>query len=268
MKRIINRIVSQGVNFVQYMGAYYSLSGLNKLFPGCYPPSHSYNNKLFAHYHTLSDYIAKKSYLCSKTTKTAKTLILHPGVTSYALSDAFYKHVWTYTISDFEESSSFRQTDATFAGIVNSLTKLNKGFEIGFEPALLKAKEENGKIVFGDTAYEIVILPAVLYTRKETKKMLDRFVKNGGKLILVNGIPEKDIDNFEQFDFKALLGEKYEDILKAIGDVKDNPNDYKTYIFNADENIIAIASNETALCKDGLLNALSESYKSFGVKRK
>ncbi len=78
IKRIMNRLMSLGVSYIIYMTAFYSKSEGRKDFPIGYPPSHGYNNPLFRHYSTLTDYAAVRASLMTKTKPMGSSLVLLP----------------------------------------------------------------------------------------------------------------------------------------------------------------------------------------------
>lgn len=83
IKRIMNRLMSLGVSYIIYMTAFYSMSEGRKDFPIGYPPSHGYNNPLFRHYSTLTDYAAVRASLMTKTKPVGSSLVLLPQVDAW-----------------------------------------------------------------------------------------------------------------------------------------------------------------------------------------
>ncbi|MGI5877402.1 MAG: glycosyl hydrolase [Christensenellales bacterium] len=201
MKRIANRIMLLGVNYIQFMGSIYSMNGSGKTGNG---PTHNWQNCLFKHYRDFNKYVSSISWLMSNTDSCAQVLMLNPCATARSLAGG-------PRLSEGGEHLGINNThplttqDMTAQGVVNALMELHVPFEIVFEQVLDDARVENGCIQISGHAYDTLILPATLYVTKQTNNIITEFAAQGGRLILINGIPSVDIDSMERIDIDRLL---------------------------------------------------------------
>ncbi|MBQ2945312.1 MAG: hypothetical protein IJD95_01950 [Clostridia bacterium] len=250
MKRIANRLMMQGVTTLQYMGAYHCIDGMKKYLLQCYPPSHGPNNILFENYGLLAEYVSRMSAIVSSSVKKASTLVLYPTTTAAMKSRANYIHTWEYSIKNFSEETTYHQMDGAVAAVINSLIMQKVSFEIAFEELFEKCSVEKGKIWFelpsGKAGpYDTVIIPAVKYLRGKTAKIIDEFVRDGGKTVLVNDLPICEVDNFEAIT--CFGGAETEKFLSCCNEIKKNYGEKRTEYFELAKNVRAIATSEVTL---------------------
>ncbi len=259
MKRIANRIMMQGATNLQFMGAYHCLYGMKKYLMQCYPPSHGPNNVLFENYGLLADYMSRLSAIVSGSVKKASVLVLYPTATAAMTSKANYIHTWEYSIKDFEDKTTYRQMDGAVTAVINSLISQKITFEIAFDELFENCRVSKGKIYFtlqnGTEAgpYDTVVIPAAKYLRGKTAAAISEFVKEGGKTVLVNDLPIKEVDGFERiscFDGMSLDG-----FVKASCEVKEKWQEKKTDYFEIAKNVRGIATNEVSLEERGKVSA-------------
>jgi hypothetical protein len=213
MKRIVNRLLILGANFIQYMGAYYSIRGFRKLPPGCYPPSHSWNNTLFEHYRYLNRYMSRISWLSAKTEPCARVLVLYPATTARLLLGGSRMWDWDYSGSEYP----LRKHELTIQGVVNSLMTLNQTFEMGFEQLIEEAVvSEEGEITVRGQKYDVLVLPAVTYTTGSVLKVIMDFVSCSGRLVMVNDVPFKNGDTMTDLKIPEILGLNEDEALSAL----------------------------------------------------
>ena len=178
MKRIFNRLALLGVNFIQYMGSHYDFT------PGsvCYAMTNNWQNPLFEHYHALADYISGVQRFVAETENVAKTLLLYPMTAARVTLPQL-------PIDDFLGG----EHNLTLCGLVNSLLNLNVPFEIVFEQLIDAAEATDGRLHINGEAYDTVILPFTTCLKENTFRKLQAFAAGGGRIVEVNGVPEKII---------------------------------------------------------------------------
>ncbi len=206
-KRIINRLMVHGINMIVYMGAYYSLNGARKKLPLGYPPSHSYNNPLFAHYDVLNKHTARISYLSAITRPAGKVMVMIPQVTQYIQPYESAKH------------------DFAWHTAAKTLMGLHIEFDFGFECLAGEMQVHGSRLVLREDEYDVIIVPGMAYTTSQMSEVLSEFIKQGGRVIFVNALPERAVDTGEHLDFAGLCGisnERVETALKQI--VNDLPS--------------------------------------------
>jgi hypothetical protein len=251
IRKVANRLMLYGVNMLLFMGAYYTIKGLNKVRPAGYPPTHNHLNPQFEFYTDFCDYVSKFSYISTTTHQIANTLILYPYDTFLANRDINSKFTSTF----FEKNLN------TIAAFICALRRLNKSFEIGFDEAIDNAEIKGNKLLLADCEYEAIIVPCMSHIRKTTATILKQFIENGGKVIFANDIPKYIVDDFSRIDFIPP-----DDIIFEM--IKDFSNaKISTIVKKNDENIYTILTNQmTYATMDGLCYKIKECYKMFGIK--
>ncbi len=255
MKHIANRLMIEGVNFLQYMGAYYSMRGMRKVLPGGYPPTHNDLSPQFYYYTALGEYLARFQYLSANSVSDGRTLVLHPITSCFTHADARYTYNGSMAI-DYYAEGSFVDKDATLCGIVNALQKMNKSFNIGFETALEDAVVENGKIVAAGSEYSLVILPGVTDVKKKTAALLKEFVRQGGTVLLANTDAVLSCEENFRTLFKAPA-----EAVEALKEQNASSGAPRVSRVFGGKNVFALVTNETRLSmQSGLAGALSVVY--------
>ncbi len=200
MKRIFNRLALLGVNFIQYMGSAYDFSP----GAGCYAMTNNWQNPLFEHYDALSDYISGVQKFVAETTCVAKTLLLYPMTTARVTLPQL-------PIDDFLGG----EQNLILCGLVNALLNLNVPFEFAFEQLIDGADVADGRLLIEDEAYDTVILPFTTYLKETTFRKLQAFAAGGGRVVEVNGVPEK------------IIGERVYDAPKLEGAIAYDCREYE-----------------------------------------
>ncbi|MBQ3050237.1 MAG: hypothetical protein IJC94_09815 [Oscillospiraceae bacterium] len=191
-KRIINRLMMQGVSHILYMGAFYSMNtGTSKNFPVAYPPSHSFQNPLFKYYNVLSDYTAVRASVMSKTTPVGNSLIFLPQIDAWA-------HV--------EESRHNKPLQTMNHNCAFGLNRAGLEYDVYFEPLGAEIKAENGKMNVKGYTYDTVIFPHVGCSNQINLDAFAEYAKQGGRLVFLNKFPNKAVDTAKNYDFAELCG--------------------------------------------------------------
>ncbi|MBQ3049586.1 MAG: hypothetical protein IJC94_06490 [Oscillospiraceae bacterium] len=175
MKRIFNRLALHGINFLQFMGSNYTFS------PGAdtHAMTNNWQNPLFKHYNGFTKYVSGLQYLVANTAYDAHTLLFYPMTTSRA------------TITPMPVNAYAGDLNFTIINLTNALLNLNIPFEYGFEQVIDQAEVKDGKFIFAGSEYSLVILPGTTHLKEHTFNQLQKFAQGGGKVIAVNGKPEK-----------------------------------------------------------------------------
>ncbi len=175
MKRIFNRLALLGINCLQFMGSRYDFS----LTTDTAAMTNNWQNPLFKHYNGFSKYVSGLQYLVANSSLEAHTLLFYPLTTIRATMHPIPTDVYRH------------KTDFTISGLINSMLNLHVDFEIGYEQVIDQAELRDGKLWFAGSFYEVVILPGTTVLREETFRKLYSFAEAGGRVIAVNGCPEK-----------------------------------------------------------------------------
>ena len=213
MKRIFNRLAILGVNFLQYMGAHYNFT----LAAQTITMTNNWQNPLFKHYGALSDYISGVQELVASTEYSARALLFYPVTAARAeLTDR------PPTVENLQEMNR------TVQGLTNALLSLHVPFEVGFEEVIDSAEVRDGKMIIKGSAYDLIILPCAKYVKKKTWDKLYDFASSGGRIVAVNGAPQKcvgdtiedagelpGLTSYECYDFDIISDKSRFDYDKA-----------------------------------------------------
>ncbi len=211
MKRIANRLMMLGVNWIQYMGAHYSIHGKTKNHPGMLPPSHSYQNTLYAYYDKLGDHMAAFSNVSANTKTDNSVLMLIP--VQQAEQEEYipkgnpmneWRMPWEYP---------YRY----YADAVNALLYEGIGFDLYSENMLDKVVMGDGFFTIEGYRYETVVFPKMYYVNTATKNFIADLKAHNVKMIFTYDMPTVETNTGLPFD----LGFDMQPYNKAKGISKD-----------------------------------------------
>ncbi len=193
MKRIANRLLMLGVNWIQYMGGFYSTGGSAKNFPFGFAPSHNYQNTLFAHYHELNNYIGGFQALSAATRPDSKVLLMIP--LQQTIRD---RHHWINGQWDAPDAfASFY--DLFFINTVNALLKEGVGYDMFSENMTDKITVHDGWVEAFGYRYDTFIFPRMYYVNSQTRALIEKLRANHVKMIFTHELPTVDTGTGEPF---------------------------------------------------------------------
>ncbi|MCQ2351979.1 MAG: hypothetical protein MJ033_00690 [Victivallaceae bacterium] len=187
-----------GINFRCLHHAHYTLEGLGKRD---YPASISGHSPWAKQFRAVEDYFARLGAVLTKGNEVTKLLVIHPA------ESAFSRIVGTA-----ETLENQKLTDLT-----NFLLSHQIDFDFGDEEILAQKGESRGNTLrVGNAAYFAVLIPEMATLRATTLEMLQKFVRNGGKVFYcgdapeyldgeTSSLPQEVYRNFASFDEKALI---------------------------------------------------------------
>lgn len=219
MKKIANRLLVLGINMFVLMAGHYSLKGFRKTST-CYPPSHSWHNTIFPFYNLFSDYISRMSYISSASVAVSNILVLMPTISAWENFDAFID-LW----KGDNPKGSLIKTNKVLHTTINVLLELNYEFEIGFEEVLQNAIAKKGNLEIEGSIYDTLILPDITYIKENTRILIEKYISQGGRLVILNRDPLKAVDSMNNCEFQTELKKeniqcidvnKFKDSLKNI----------------------------------------------------
>ncbi|HBP38473.1 MAG TPA: hypothetical protein DD640_06995, partial [Clostridiales bacterium] len=268
MRRVASRLLPSGVNMMQYMGCHYTFAGIKTTHAG---PDNGVYNVLFPYYHIFSDYGSRLSGLSAETVPQAKVAVLQPLT-------AGYEHTVNYEYPEREghahiSRSHFKQIMNTYDSVINSLSRHNIGFELLYESQLLEDGVSvcDGKLCVPNPApiretaapntYEVVILPMARCTQGKTRKLLEQFVREGGRLILAGDVPAWDIDDFVPYNLGDLAAAAEEAAALRRGEWAQK----QTRCLFPAPGVQVILSNELGLAESGFRDAVKAGIAAAGV---
>ena len=175
-----------GINLLNHHLSLYTMRGRRKRD---YPPNIFYQQPYWKYDSLIEDHFARLSYVLSLGVRIAPILVVHPIGSAWAL----------YTPLN---ERRIRELDEKLDWLVKTLLKLHYDYELGDEMVMEKhASVEGAKLRVGRCYYEVVIIPPSVTISENTLRLLEEFVKNGGKLIavkpsptMVNGVRDQRIE--------------------------------------------------------------------------
>lgn len=194
MKRIINRLMLLGVNWVQYMGAYYSIGGTAKNYPFGYAPSHGYMNPYFPFYHKLGEHIAAFSALSANTVPDAKVLMFLP--VEQTRQDRYKQQR--------DRLDEHTQFNGLFNGCLldttNALVAEGIGFDLFSEALTDNIVVSDGYLEAYGYRYDTVIFPIMRSVNAKTRELIAKLKAHHVKMIFLYELPAVDVSTGETFD--------------------------------------------------------------------
>jgi len=164
-----------GINHFCPHLALYSMKGCRKRD---FPPTLSPQQPYWKYNKVVEDYISRVCMLASWGRFAAEVLVLHPLESAYM----------EYRNRDSQEVMKLNQD---FYNVMETLLSEHRDFDLGDEEVLRDtARIEGRKIVVGEMAYGVVVMPYMKTIRKETLELLLGFMAAGGKVIAVGNYPE------------------------------------------------------------------------------
>jgi len=200
-----------GINFFNPHLVLYSLRGCRKRD---YPPSLFKHQPWWKYHRVLADYIAGVSYILTLGKYLADVGVLHPMSTGWM----------KYAVMDHLKVV---ELDKAFQEFAERLMKAQVHFDFLSEGMLKKyGKIENSHLKLGEMKYSTVIIPPFIENvLPSTLKILRKFAKSGGRLIIVGSTPryvegeesEISIENAEIIPITQL-----EKVLKDLSPIEIN----------------------------------------------
>ena len=187
LKRNIEALYVGGVNLLCHHLLPYSEYGQRKRdYPAHFGPI---NEWVIHGFREFNDYLAALGYFLSNSEEKPQIAILSPIRSAYL----FYKKDST------DGYEGLKDIEFPFHELLNTISNRHLSYHLVDENILSRHGAIKGnKLICGERAYSILILPKLLTIDKNTKNLIDNFLLKGGKLSLPYGLPS------------YLEGEKYD----------------------------------------------------------
>ncbi len=201
----------RGVNMMCQHLYSYTLSGQAKMD---HPPCFSKHMPWDDDFADFNDYFTHVGYLVANSKSITETLVISPLSSVYS---NFYR-------DDMEHTDVI---DKEYDKLQDLLAKHKIDFHIADESLLAKhGKVALKKMVLGKCRYKYVVIPYTYTVRKSTKKLLEEYVGNGGKVYVYANVPEYTDGVKDDYSF-----------LKSNVDLSDMEKDLKVP-FDTDNTVI------------------------------
>ncbi|MBE6903468.1 MAG: hypothetical protein E7480_02560 [Ruminococcaceae bacterium] len=187
LKRILEWQYVNGVNLLCTHLTPYSIRGSRKYD---YPAFFAQSNPWFKHFRIFSDYFSKLGMLLAKSNELAEVAVIHPIHSAYL------------TYKRGEDYKSVEALEGAFASLVERLGAANIGHHYIDESLLEKyGSVENGVLTLGKCSYKKIVIPNMQGLDLSTVKLLEAFVKGGGRIYLDGQCPQYVNGKKTQLDF-------------------------------------------------------------------
>ncbi len=186
LKGIYEWQMVRGINLLCQHLEGYSLRGIRKRD---YPPAMYLQQPWWTEYGKFNDAMSRIGMLLAEGKKHPDVLVIHPETTAWTM----------YNNTGRDEIDVFHNK---FMETIEELEKKKIVFHLGDETIMERhAKVENGKIIIGCQSYSTVIMDDCKYLFDNTKKIIDEFVKQGGKITTAKEITKNDITNVDSLTY-------------------------------------------------------------------
>ena len=172
LKRLGDWSYALGVNTMDEHLSYISIRGARK---HDHPQTFSYHSPWFEQYSKLEDYWTRLSYILSRGRLTSERfLLIEPTTTE-----------WLYQTNSNGDPVRKDQIGVKFTDLLNKLEEEQIDYDLGSEDVIERVGNvKRNEFCVGAASYSTVVLPPDLENLdKNTVRLLETFVQNGGTLI-------------------------------------------------------------------------------------
>ena len=160
-----------------------------------YPASINYQSPWYQEYSFIENHFARLNTVLTRGKPIVDVGVIHP-IESY----------WLHYGPESVTSSLRNNIDLKFDNIVNWLLFETIDFDFVCESSLPQiGSVSNGKFNVGKMSYSTILVPSCETLRSTTVKLLDEFVKQGGRVIFAGDVP-KYVDAVENNAINTLYG--------------------------------------------------------------
>ena len=184
MKRLGDWEYVLGVNLMNQHLAHMTLKGARKRD---YPQSMSYHTTWWENYKPLNDYFHRLSFAMTAGKQINKILVLEPTSTAWMLHSSINRRTIGSAPRPIDELKD------QFHDLLTQLEKNQVEYDLGCE-SIIKShgSVKDAQFVVGSRAYDLIVLPPMFENLMEgTYNLLLEYLKNGGKVLSLSGIPER-----------------------------------------------------------------------------
>ena len=173
-------------------------------FPGWvrYGAYFSERNTWWSYFRKWSDYKARLSYLLQEATPRANVAILQP------LTDLWLKHGPQRDPFPRHWYPEYQNN------LWEAIHQNGGGCDYVSEQVIREASFENGSMIYGDRAYNTLLLPGIETLDQKTARSLAVFARAGGKIVFIGKKPYKSADYLNEELSVAIVTEVIESLLK------------------------------------------------------
>lgn len=168
LRKVYEWQTSRGVNLLCTHLAGYSLRGIRKRD---YPPALNYHQPWWGQYKEFIDSMSRIGMLLAEGEIECDTLLMHPQTSAWI-------------VFDNKENREVMDYFDKFVDVINELDKKHIQYHLGDEILMERhGRVEGDTLIIGEMRYKTVILPPYIDFFDNTKRLLEEFKANGGRVI-------------------------------------------------------------------------------------
>ncbi len=194
MQRCANRLLVQGINWIQYMGSHYSMGGAAKTYCGALPPTHSFMNTLYPQYRDLGGYFASFCALSAATVQDSHALLFIPLMQRQQEQYIFQENKWDgITSLDVPENRGY--VDTVLALLYEGIS-----YDLFSENLIEAITVHDGYVEAYGYRYNALVLPRMHFVNGKTKALLEELKQHKVTTVFTHMVPGVNVDTGESFD--------------------------------------------------------------------
>jgi hypothetical protein len=183
-----------GANFFCPHLSWYSAKGRRKRD---YPPVWNYQQTYWKDLPALNDYFTRIAYALTSGKPEVSILLLHSiesAIAGRRIGAASARRADDIPVNDLTDADAL---DALMRKTLDAILSTGHDCDLGDESFLEDYGNAKGKnLAVGKMSYRVVVVPPSKTWREKTVELLEKFVENGGILIVL-GKPPEEIDGIE-----------------------------------------------------------------------
>lgn len=186
LKKMHDWLTGLGVNFINDNGWPFSIKGL-RIMAG-----RSFTAPWIDDYRGFADYIARTSYIATCGRAAAEVAVLYPSTTGWSqINRTTIRGAKAGNLDGLASANpEHHRTQRDFLLVNEALVRAHREFDHLFEEPLQTARIREKALEVGEYRYKVIVLPSACVLDKESLHKLERFVSQGGRLVIV-GMPPR-----------------------------------------------------------------------------
>ncbi|MFS0725730.1 hypothetical protein [Paenibacillus sp. 1P07SE] len=202
---MIDRMAALGINFYNFHAFFYTLDGMTQHDA---PPSQFDQNPYWQHFRQLGDYTGRISKLMGTGRAIRRIAILDPVTTLWTML-ANPLHKYDYSGTDEAGEARLAAYKRYWIELCKTLIQTRRDYD-HLDPLILAEQGgvEDGKLLVGQAAYELVLLPPLANLESRAWDVLSRFIAAGGQVIALGMLPHEPIEGDDRVaqELRAAFG--------------------------------------------------------------
>ncbi|MBQ7761613.1 MAG: hypothetical protein IJ400_06115 [Clostridia bacterium] len=179
LKKIAEAQYVAGVNLMcQHLLPYKENGQRKRDYPAHFSSINPWVKKSFSHFNYYFSYLGK---LLANSNEVVNVGVLHPIRSAY----------FDYERNSKEPYEGLEALERPFFALMTKMCNLGIGHHYLDETLLSKyGRVKGSQLILGKCKYDYIVLPKIYTMDKTTEKLLSKYVKNGGKILLTDKKPQ------------------------------------------------------------------------------